>query len=126
MVASILGFLLLAFLIQFNHCVACITAKKGVIVSLIFLAAGWAVWSLGRLLWTAMNAFEFAQIHPTIYTFPASAYQAFIAVAIVNIVLALALAWHVLSCSVDNCLTIFLPLFALLLHLPIGPYIELD
>ena len=49
----------------------------------------------------------------TTYTFPATAYQASIGVAIANIVLTLALGWHVLSCSVDNCFTIFLPLFAL-------------
>ena len=115
MVASIIGFLLIAFLIHFNHCIACITAKKGVIVSLIFLEAGWAAWSLGRLLWTAMNTFEYAQIASNLsfsYTFPATAYQAFIAVAVANIVLALVLGWYVLTCSVDNCFTIFLPLFA--------------
>jgi hypothetical protein len=112
MIASIIGFLLIAFLIHFNRCIACITAKNGVIVSLIFLAAGWATWSLGRLLWTAMNVFEYAQLNPTTFTFPATAYRAFIAVAVANIVLALALGWHVLSCSIDNCFTIFLPLFA--------------
>ena len=47
-----------------------------------------------------------------LYFFPATAYWASIAVSIANIVLALALGWHVLSCSTDNCFTVFLPLFA--------------
>ena len=111
-----LWFLARCFLINFNHCIACITAKKGVIVSLIFLAAGWATWSLGHLLWTAITAFGWVQLAPigaSASTFPATAFWASIAVAIANIILALALGWHVLSCSVDNCFTIFLPLFAL-------------
>ena len=46
------------------------------------------------------------------YIFPSSAFGAFIAVSIVNIVLALALGWYVLSCVDENCFTVFLPLFA--------------
>ena len=49
-IASIVVFLFLAYFIQFSRCNECIDAKKGVIVSLIFLSAGWAAWSLGRLL----------------------------------------------------------------------------
>ena len=48
----------------------------------------------------------------TFIVFPAAAYNASIFVSIANIVLALALGWYVLSCSVDNCFTVFLPLFA--------------
>ena len=49
---------------------------------------------------------------PPAFVFPAAAYNAAIFVSIANIVLALALGWYVLSCSVDNCFTVFLPLFA--------------
>ena len=46
------------------------------------------------------------------YVFPSSAFMAFIAVSIINIVLVVALGWYVLGCAADNCFTVFLPLFA--------------
>ena len=49
---------------------------------------------------------------PTGYVFPSSAFMAFIAVSIINIVLVVALGWYVLGCVADNCFTVFLPLFA--------------
>ena len=61
LVASAIGFLLLAFLLFINRCHVCVSAKKGVVVSLIFLSAGWAVWALGRLLSTAVVTFAYAQ-----------------------------------------------------------------
>ena len=115
-IASIVGFLALAYLIYANRCYGCITAKKAVIVSLIFLSAGWAAWSLGRLLDIAVITFEYstsATFPPTTgYVFPSSAFMAFIAVSIINIVLVVALGWYVLGCAADNCFTVFLPLFA--------------
>ena len=112
-IASIVGFLLLAYLINANRCYGCITAKKAVIVSLIFLSAGWAAWYFGRLLYVAVATFQFSEA-PTIspYMFPSSAFMAFIAVSIINIVLVVALGWYVLGCAADNCFTVFLPLFA--------------
>ena len=115
-IASIVGFLLLAYLIYANRCYGCITAKKAVIVSLIFLSGGWAAWSLGRLLDIAVITFEYSTSTtpppPTGYVFPSSAFMAFIAVSIINIVLVVALGWYVLRCAADNCFTVFLPLFA--------------
>ena len=60
-IASIVGFLFLAYLIYANRCYGCITAKKAIIVSLIFLSGGWAAWSLGRLLDLAVITFQFSQ-----------------------------------------------------------------
>ena len=114
-IASIVGFLLLAYLINANRCYGCITAKKAVIVSLIFLSGGWAAWSLGRLLDIAVVTFQFSTSTnptPTGYVFPSTAFMAFIAVSIINIVLVVALGWYVLGCVADNCFTVFLPLFA--------------
>ena len=114
-IASIVGFLLLAYLIYASRCYGCISAKKAVIVSLIFLSGGWAAWSLGRLLDLAVITFQYsASTFPltTGYVFPSSAFMAFIAVSIINIVLVVALGWYVLGCAADNCFTVFLPLFA--------------
>ena len=113
-IASIVGFLLLAYLINASRCYGCITAKKAVIVSLIFLSGGWAAWSLGRLLDIAVITFQYSTRIPptTAYVFPSSAFMAFIAVSIINIVLVVALGWYVLGCAADNCFTVFLPLFA--------------
>ena len=60
LIISIIGFLLLAYLIYINTCHKCISAKKAVIVSLIFLCAGWATWSLGRLLYVAIVTFQYS------------------------------------------------------------------
>ena len=112
-IASIVGFLLLAYLINANRCYGCITAKKAVIVSLIFLSGGWAAWSLGRLLDIAVITFQYSEAPIfTPYVFPSSAFMAFIAVSIINIVLVVALGWYVLGCAADNCFTVFLPLLA--------------
>ena len=112
-IASIVGFLLLAYLINASRCYGCITAKKAVIVSSIFLSAGWAAWSLGRLLDIAVITFQYSQNPITLpYVFPSTAFMAFIAVSIINIVLVVALGWYVLGCVADNCFTVFLPLFA--------------
>ena len=116
-IASILGFLFIAYFIYASHCYGCISAKKAVIVSLIFLSGGWAAWLLGRLLWVAVTTFQFSEGGgilpiPAGYVFPSSAFMAFIAVSIINIVLVVALGLYVLGCVADNCFTIFLPLFA--------------
>ena len=97
-----------------SNCFGCIDSKRGVIVSLVFLLAGWAAWSLGRLLNTAIITFQYVAVTPSepVVVFPTSAYTAAISVSIANIVLAIALGWHILSCSVEGCFTVFLPLFA--------------
>ena len=120
-IASIVGFLFLAYRVYATSCHRYIDAKKAVVVSLIFLSAGWAAWSLGRLLWTAVTTFQFSESSiPCHYIFPSSAFTAFIFVSIINIVLVVALGWYVLGVLLTTASQSFFPSLPLLLPLVTG------